>query len=226
MLNSIPKTAAAAPFAENMADNQSLLLIFTRNPEPGKCKTRLAATVGDRAALQIYLHLLEHTADITRNLEVVKTVYYSEDIWANDLWDNTVYHKKLQQGDDLGARMKNAFREGFALGYRKIVVIGSDLYDLSEEDLKTAFEMLTSHDFVLGPAKDGGYYLLGMKEPFPELFHGIAWGTATVLADSISRLSNKKVALLDVRNDVDVYDDISGVTVFSDYIKHVKNNAQ
>ncbi len=220
MLKPTPDTAAAATPSEDSTDTRSLLLIFTRNPELGKCKTRLAATVGDEAALQIYIHLLDHTAEITRNLKVVKTVYYSEDIWPNDLWDNTVYHKKLQHGADLGARMENAFREGFAIGYKRIVVIGSDLYDLSEEDLNQAFELLTTHDVVLGPASDGGYYLLGMTEPYPELFLEIDWGGPTVFADTLSRLSNKKTALLETRNDIDVYDDIRGLAVFSDYLKH------
>jgi len=97
----------------HLVNSKNLLLIFTRNPELGKCKTRLAAKVGDDAALEIYKFLLNHTAGITKNLYATKAVYYSEEIWENDIWDPTVFDKKLQEGADLGERMANAFKDGF-----------------------------------------------------------------------------------------------------------------
>ena len=108
--------------------SKNLLLIFTRNPELGKCKTRLAKTIGDEKALEIYKFLLNHTVTITKALKVVKQVYYSETIWENDIWDNEIYQKKIQNGSDLGIRMKNAFKNGFDDGFEKIIVIGSDMY--------------------------------------------------------------------------------------------------
>ncbi|MGB5270900.1 MAG: glycosyltransferase, partial [Eudoraea sp.] len=89
-----------------------LLLIFTRNPKLGKCKKRLAAVIGDQAALDIYMILLQHTAEITKDLNCSKEVYYSEEIPENDLWDKDNYAKQLQEGNDLGERMYNGFKSG------------------------------------------------------------------------------------------------------------------
>jgi len=201
---------------------KKLLLIFTRNPELGKCKTRLAATVGDQNALDIYKFLLQHTTTISDKLNVIKQVWYSEEIWKNDIWDNSVFDKKLQVGADLGVRMANAFTEGFAAGFEKICVIGSDLYDLEQHDLESAFDALKDNDYVIGGAADGGYYLLGMKKFNPSLFENKSWGTKTVLEATLSDLKNEKVHLLEVRNDIDVYDDIAGNAAFEPFLKHSK----
>ena len=89
---------------------KNALIIFTRNPELGKCKTRLAATIGDEAALKIYTFLVEHTATITKNVNADKFVYYSERVHTNDIWDETTFQKKMQRGTDLGLRMEQAFQ--------------------------------------------------------------------------------------------------------------------
>lgn len=204
-----------------LATSKNLLLIFTRNPELGKGKRRLAATVGDQTALDIYNFLLEHTVKITSKLYAEKIVYYSEEIWENDIWDNAVYDKKLQLGMDLGARMLNAFQDGFSRGYEKIIIIGSDMYDLSQADLEEAFRFLSKNDFVVGPAEDGGYYLLGMKSLKPELFTNKDWGTDSVLADTLADLQNEKKVLLETRNDVDYYEDIKDIPAFAPFLKHI-----
>lgn len=195
-----------------------LLLIFTRNPELGKCKTRLAASIGDKAALEVYLQLLKHTESITRNLQCTKEVYFSEDPERDDLWDEKLFSKKLQQGQDLGERMGNAFKTGFKNAYQKIIIIGSDIYDLDTATLQEAFEKLENHDYVLGPAKDGGYYLIGMKRLNESLFINKAWGTSSVLKNTLKDISNDKVFLLSERNDIDVYEDLKGVEVFKPYL--------
>ncbi|MDP5229795.1 MAG: TIGR04282 family arsenosugar biosynthesis glycosyltransferase [Cellulophaga sp.] len=199
---------------------KNLLLIFTRNPELGKCKTRLAATVGDQTALDIYNFLLNHTVQITKNLDVIKAVYYSETIWEKDIWDATIYQKKLQSSGDLGTKMANAFKDGFEAGFEKIMIIGSDMYDLSESDIKNAFSELTNADVVIGPAEDGGYYLLGMKTLEVSLFKDKKWGTETVLQDTLNDLKDKKTTLLDLRNDVDFYEDIATVKAFEPFLKN------
>ncbi|WP_165748209.1 TIGR04282 family arsenosugar biosynthesis glycosyltransferase [Cellulophaga sp. Z1A5H] len=198
---------------------ENLLLIFTRNPELGKCKTRLAASVGDQKALEIYKFLLNHTAEITQNLKVKKHVYYSETIWKSDIWNNETYEKRLQEGISLGLRMENAFKVGFKQGYKKIIVIGSDMYDLSQADLENAFNLLDSSDFVVGPAEDGGYYLLGMKTVEHSVFTDKAWGTPTVLKDTLKNLEHKKVTLLETRNDVDILEDINEHPAFNALLK-------
>ncbi len=200
----------------------NLLLIFTRNPELGKCKTRLAAKVGDEAALEIYKFLLEHTVSMTKDVAADKQVYYSQEVWENDIWDNKIFKKSLQAGDDLGQRMRSAFQDGFNAGYKKIIIIGSDMYDLDQETLELAFEQLEEHEFVLGPAIDGGYYLLGMKSLAPALFENKTWGTSTVLSDTLGDLGEHKVHLLPKKNDVDHYEDIKDIEVFQPFLKHMK----
>jgi hypothetical protein len=203
-----------------MNHRKDLLIIFTRNPELGKCKTRLAATVGDGIALNIYKFLLDHTKNITQGLNFSKWVCYSDDIWENDIWDKSVYEKKVQSGNDLGERMYNAFKEGFNAGYKRIIIIGSDMYDLNENDLLEAFQLLDQHDYVIGPAIDGGYYLLGMKVLSPNLFKDKTWGTDTVLKATLEDLKNKNYSLLAPKNDIDYFEDIKDIEIFRTFLKN------
>lgn len=204
--------------------SKNLLLIFTRNPELGKCKTRLAAAIGDTPALAIYNFLLEHTATITKNIQATKIVYYSETIWEKDIWDCQIFQKKIQRGTDLGIRMKNAFNEGFEAGFEKIIVMGSDMFDLTPNDLSQAFSELNNADVVIGPATDGGYYLLGMKTLEEEVFNNKQWGTDSVLEDTLNDLKSKKIVLLAAKNDVDVYEDIKNIAAFEPFLKNTIND--
>jgi rSAM/selenodomain-associated transferase 1 len=199
--------------------SQNLLIIFTRNIQLGKCKTRLAKTVGAEIALKIYTFLVDHTVAISKGLPIHKWVFYSEQLEVGDRFDDRVFEKHGQDGFDLGERMLNAFSIGFAKGFEKIVIIGSDIYDLREDDLKLAFEALENSDYVLGPAKDGGYYLLGMKALNRRLFDRMPWGTDKVLEKTLCALEDQNVTLLDTRNDVDVYEDIEGEEVFEKFLK-------
>ncbi|MCK5441855.1 MAG: TIGR04282 family arsenosugar biosynthesis glycosyltransferase [Maribacter sp.] len=201
--------------------SENLLLIFTRNPVLGKCKTRLAATIGDRTALNIYKFLIVHTQELTKNVSAHKRVYYSEEIWNNDVWDNTIFDKRLQEGIDLGERMANAFLKGFEDGFKNIIIIGSDMYDLSKSDLDEAFLLLQKNDFVLGPAEDGGYYLLGMRNFKKTLFQNKDWGKENVFKNTMDDLKKDKVHLLKTKNDIDVYDDIKNVDAFKPYLKNL-----
>ncbi|MEL6483558.1 MAG: TIGR04282 family arsenosugar biosynthesis glycosyltransferase, partial [Bacteroidota bacterium] len=185
--------------------SKRLLLIFTRNPQLGKCKTRLAATIGDQAALDVYVFLLEHTRSITASLDASKQVYYSEEIANDDLWSLNTFEKKQQVGEDLGQRMQNAFAEGFTEGYEHILIIGSDMYDLSTKDLEAAFDALETNEVVLGPAEDGGYYALGLSRMHQALFENKQWGTTSVLKDSLADLKDTTYFLLEEKNDVDYY---------------------
>ncbi|GHA42927.1 hypothetical protein GCM10007103_25110 [Salinimicrobium marinum] len=201
-----------------MPENKNLLLIFTRNPEPGKVKKRLASSIGDEPALEIYKFLLKHTSEITKDLPVHKEVYYSERIEKEDLWNET-YGEKLQKGEDLGERMKNAFQNGFESGYRNIIIIGSDLFEITKDDLEEAFNALENSDYVIGPAKDGGYYLLGMKTLNLKLFKNKSWSTASVFEDTIKDINSKHITILEKRNDIDVFEDIRDVPVFQQFLK-------
>lgn len=199
--------------------NNNLLIIFTRNPELGKVKTRLSATIGNEAALNIYKFLLQHTLSITKNLKVEKQVHYSVKVRDNDIWDKTIYRKKQQSGKDLGERMEYAIQKGFEDGFKNIILIGSDLYDISEIDLEAAFNALKNHNFVLGPAEDGGYYLIGMNRMNPALFKHKKWGSDSVLKETLSDLKNETYQLLALRNDIDVFEDIRDINVFQQFLK-------
>ena len=188
--------------------HKNLIITFTRNPELGKVKTRLAKTIGETSALAIYIKLLEHTESVLRNIDSDKAVYYSVKIRENDLWDSNRYQKHQQFGDDLGIRMQNAFKAGFDAGYNKIVIVGSDLHDLQPKHITQAFEVLDTNDVTIGPAEDGGYYLLGMKTLHKDVFENKNWGTETVFDDTIKNLKNESVFLLEQLNDVDTYEDI------------------
>ena len=187
---------------------KNLIITFTRNPELGKVKTRLAKTIGNPSALTIYKKLLKHTESVLRPLTCDKAVYYSVKIRENDIWDSNIYQKHQQNGKDLGERMANAFKNGFKNEYQKIIIVGSDLYDLKTEHINQAFEALKNNDVVLGPAEDGGYYLLGMKQFYPKLFQNKNWGTSSVLKETLYNLEQENVFLLDTLNDIDVYSDI------------------
>lgn len=215
------KNESATVNYHNIA-SKNLLLIFTRNPELGKCKTRLAATVGNESALEIYKFLLNHTADLTNEVNAAKQVWYSEEIWEDDIWDNAVFDKRLQRGVDLGVRMANAFQAGFASGFERIIVIGSDMYDLSKTDIENAFAILEDKDFVLGPAEDGGYYLFGMTTFKASVFKNKTWGTSSVLQDTMNDLQDENIQLLEIRNDVDLYEDIATTDAFQPFLKHIK----
>lgn len=205
----------------NLANSKNLLLIFTRNPVLGQCKTRLAATVGDKVALDIYRFLLNHTFAITNELQVHKQVYYSNEIWKDDIWDSRIFDKRLQQGSDLGERMSNAFRNGFEDGFENIIIIGSDIYELATKDLLEGFAALEQNEFVIGPAEDGGYYLLGMKAYNETVFKNKIWGKEEVFQTTMDDLKNEKVYLLKSKNDIDLYDDVKHIEAFQPYLKNI-----
>ena len=198
--------------------SKNRLIIFTRNPELGKVKTRLAASIGDKKALKIYTFLLNKTKEVTLNLPCNKVVYYSVKIRQNDLWSANFYEKEPQKGNDLGERMENAFKDAFAKGYEKVLIIGSDLYDLTPKHIHEAFETLKNNDVVIGPAKDGGYYLLGMKTLQTTIFKNKKWGTATVRKETLKDLQNASIHVLEELNDIDVYEDLKENDLLVDLI--------
>jgi rSAM/selenodomain-associated transferase 1 len=189
---------------------KSLLIIFYRNPKIGKVKTRLAATVGNEKALEIFRTLSMHTKKISENLLCDKIVFYTDSIDLMDMWPNATYLKSLQQGNDLGERMNNAFAAGFDSQYNSICIIGTDCYELTEDILKQAFNALESSDAVIGPARDGGYYLLGMNKPYTEVFRNKDWSTETVFKETIRDFDSLglKYAKLQMLRDIDIEDDL------------------
>ncbi len=193
-----------------MNSGKRLLIIFYRNPELGKVKSRLAVTIGEERALALYLLMAAHARKISLSVPVDRVVYYSAFIDREDNWPNESFKKQLQRGEDLGEKMKQAFEENINSGYESICIIGTDCLELTEDILMKAFEALKYNDTVIGPAADGGYYLLGMKKSIPEVFSNKMWSTSSVCQDTISDLKRLQCSyhVLPTLHDVDYESDL------------------
>lgn len=191
-----------------MMDNA--LIIFIKNPVKGKVKTRLAITIGDDMALAIYQKLLKHTLNIVEHIAADKFIFFSDAIDESIGYSNTPVHKVVQSGNDLGEKMKSAFVQLFKTGYKRITIIGTDCPGITANILEGAFSKLNNSDVVIGPANDGGYYLLGIKEMYNYLFEKIAWSTSAVLHSTIERCktNNLSYCLLTALSDVDEEEDL------------------
>ncbi len=186
----------------------SALIIFIRNPELGKVKTRLAKSVGAEKALEIYKALLQHTRETVLQLDVNRLLFYVEEVNHKDKWSDEKFIKIVQEGDGLGDRMHNAFVTALQQ-YDKVVIVGSDIPQINPQILEEAFEKLDTKDFVIGPAMDGGYYLLGMKSPTPELFFDMEWSTPDVFNQTVDRIqkSGKSWHEVATLSDIDYVED-------------------
>ncbi|HLO55549.1 MAG TPA: TIGR04282 family arsenosugar biosynthesis glycosyltransferase [Saprospiraceae bacterium] len=185
------------------------IIIFIKNPVLGKVKTRLATTLGDQKALEIYQRLLDVTRKTVTKVNAKYHLFYSDVIDMDDDWDIQDFDKYLQQGNDLGERMSAAFRNIFSQNdgsvLQKVVIIGSDCSALTPDILEMAFTILGDSDVVVGPTFDGGYYLLGMKEYQPALFENITWSTDAVYQETNdkARLLQLNIADLPTLSDID-----------------------
>lgn len=187
----------------------SLLMVFVKNLIPGTVKTRLADEIGMDAAMDVYMELVKYTNEVADKITTDKTIYYSEYVEIEDIWDTEKYSLKVQKGDNLGERMLNAFDEAFD-SYNKVVIIGSDCFDITPKIIAIAFESLEDFDVVVGPAKDGGYYLLGMKEHQPQLFEGKTYSNDNVLKELLEEAEklNLSVHKLEELYDIDTMQDL------------------
>lgn len=195
---------------KNKASNtENLLIIFVKNPVIGKVKTRLAKSIGFENALNVYQYLVKRIQLVSKDIKVDKLVLYSDVIPNEDGFSDEIYKKGLQEGIDIGQKMNLAFENAFKDGYKNVVLIGSDIINLSEDLLITAFDLLQNNDLVFGPAHDGGYYLIGMTEKHPDLFVGIPWSTANVLKETLKKCEqeNLETQHLKTLSDFDVIDD-------------------
>jgi rSAM/selenodomain-associated transferase 1 len=186
---------------------KQLLIVFVKNIKLGKVKTRLAKSIGDEAALEIYKKLITITEKATNNLIADKHIFYSDFI-DDAQWSNT--NKFIQKGNDIGERMSNAFKNGFDLGYEHIILIGSDLPDISKSIIQQGFSALNSTPFVFGQAEDGGYYLVGMAKYHSQIFKDKPWSQPNLLTETLLELDKNRQSytLLKTLNDIDTYEDL------------------
>ena len=191
-------------------NSNALLMVFMKNPIAGKVKTRLAIDIGKEEALNIYLRLIEYTQFVTSKIQTCdKAIYYSSSVEEHDQWNSDTYNKYQQKGKGLGEKLSNAFADAFNQGYEKVIAIGTDSFEITGNIIDKAFRSLQDSEIVIGPAKDGGYYLIGMNEHKPEIFNGIEWGTDKVLSATLSiiRSINYRHAILKELSDIDTMED-------------------
>jgi len=200
--------------------SKTLLIVFVKNIKLGKVKTRLAKTIGDEGAFQVYKHLVEITENVTNQIDSDKRIYFS-DVVIDTKWQKTP--KFIQKGAGLGEKMQNSFEKGFNDGFEKIILIGSDLPDLSAEIIEQGFDALENNDVVFGPAEDGGYYLVGMKNPQFSVFQNKKWSTKGLLENTLSELNeqNIKTGLLQTLNDIDTLEDLKSSKIYNDEKFHL-----
>lgn len=195
---------------------KQLLIIFTKTPKLGNGKSRLAETIGEENAFVIFNELVKHTERITTKINCDKWVCYAENTPDNSFFDESIYQKHLQEGTDLGERMRNVFVKATDQGYQQVILIGSDCYELSQSEIEKGFKILNHSDFVFGPAKDGGYYLIGTRTTFTKVFDNKTWSTSTVLYEALrdvegADLSHGELATL---SDVDYEEDLGELRKF------------
>lgn len=183
------------------------LLIFAKYPEPGKVKTRLARTVGPVEAARLYRGMVETVVKKTTpvNGEYHQIMYFDPPERVREFKQWVPLQMKKQCPGELGHRMLDAFQTSLANGSGQAILIGTDCIEIDRTLLCDAFQQLETADLVLGPAKDGGYYLIGMKATHPILFEGISWSTAKVLQETLHKAKEAglKVALLPLLADID-----------------------
>lgn len=194
--------------------NKNLVIIFVKNIILGKVKSRLAKTIGDVGAFKIYSELVDITEKATSKITTNKHIYFSDVIISSKWKDDK---KFVQEGKDLGIKMQHAFQNGFDKSYENIILIGSDLPDISKEIIASGFDSLQNNDVVFGPAEDGGYYLIGMSKMNTSIFENKPWSKSELLTVTLDQLKEQQqsVSLIETLNDIDTFEDL----IASDFYK-------
>lgn len=191
-----------------MQSKKKGLIIFQKNLELGKVKTRLAKSVGDDEALKIYKLLLDHTHHQIQDLNAQILLYFSS-FKEEDHYFDERYLSYIQSVGNLGDKMKSAFKDQFESGFEKLIIIGTDCPDINSKFIEDAFDKLEKSEVVIGPSEDGGYYLLGMSTFISEIFNDIPWSSEKVFSETTEFLTGKKIefSLLPLLSDVDYIED-------------------
>jgi len=188
------------------------LIVFAKEPTRGRVKTRLTPYLSERRCLQLYKELLQDTVNVARKIQCSRKIVAYDALDSKTPFLKTIasdFELYRQRGKDLGAKMSDAFT-AFIKNGAKVVIIGSDLPRLPPRYINRAFRELSKNDVVLGPAYDGGYYLIGLKQPCAKMFEGIHWSSGSVFDDTLkkARRFKKKAAILDFWYDIDTPEDL------------------
>lgn len=197
--------------------NSNALIIMAKSPRKGDVKTRLAGHMPEGERLGLYVSLLKTTIEKLKEIPGVDTLisyYPPEEAGYFSVFGLGAFP---QSGGDIGERMYNALGKVLEQGYEKAVLVGVDIPGLSPSIVLRAFELLRKSDLVFGPARDGGYYLVGLKEPVREIFEGIPWSTATTLKDTLKKASalGYSAALTETLSDIDTVEDLKRTGLLS-----------
>jgi uncharacterized protein len=186
------------------------LIIFVKNPVLGEVKPKLSESLGKEKALHIHTNLINNIAETFANVEVDKFVFYSSLIPEEPKFNSNEYKLRVQEGNNLGERMSQAFNYCFQKKYKHIVFIGTDCPDLEVKDINQSFKLLLTKDVIIGPSSKGGYYLLGLNAPLNALFEDMPWHTDSVFKKTyLEALSHhKKIALLEEKTDIEDLSDL------------------
>jgi rSAM/selenodomain-associated transferase 1 len=191
--------------------NKDAIIIFAKAPLKEHAKTRLAGHLTDEERLNFYESLLKGTVNKLTGLEGIDTLICYWPVDANNYFMQFGLKMYPQSDGDIGIRMFNALKKIFDIGYKKAVLVGVDVPEISSETTLTAFKMLDKKDIVFGPALDGGYYMIGMKRPLLEIFEGIDWSTEATLRQSMEKASEQSysLAFTETLLDIDTPDDLN-----------------
>jgi len=207
-------------------EKDTAIIVFTKFPVEGKVKTRLAKNMGNKFAVSFYRVCAEHT--FKELIKVKETgselfLFCSEENEIEQVmnWAGNNFNYYSQQGNDLGLKMYNAFETVFKKGYKKVIIVGTDAPDVSMNLVQSVISVLDNYSVVIGPANDGGYYLLGFKSKLIDLFSGIEWSTDSVFNSTIEKLNNSKTHyfVVDELTDIDTLEDLQN------WLKHYKGDA-
>lgn len=186
------------------------ICVFARLPELGKVKSRLAKSCGEKKALEIYQKMFSHVASTVESSRFHSVFYLAGE--SESLFEefSDTYESKKQVDGDLGRKLKAATQEQCAEGNGSIAIIGTDCIDLSQDDFSAVESYLDDVEVVLGPAQDGGYYLIAMNRPYTCLFENIDWGSARVFEQTMTILHEQNISyrLLSEKNDLDYWEDL------------------
>ena len=192
------------------------LIIFSRYPEPGKTKTRMIPALGATGAAELQRQMTEHTLNNAQQLLssrdfTIEVHFTGGSQQLMTAWLGQNLHYISQVSGDLGQKMRSAFARAFNMGNQRVLIIGIDCPGINQVILNEAFNSLQNHDLVLGVAEDGGYYLIGLNRPIPQLFHNITWGTDQVLSQTknIAQQIKLDIHYLTTLSDVDRPEDLA-----------------
>jgi rSAM/selenodomain-associated transferase 1 len=193
--------------------SENALLVFLKYPTPGAVKTRLGPELTPEQAADFYRALAEDVLQINSRSTRYQTIVCFAPAGAHEQvrsWLGREVALQEQCGDDLGARQFDALRRALQGGFRKAVLIGTDCPTITPADVEAAFDALEESDVVIGPAEDGGYYLIGSRRPLRSIFEGISWSTEKVLGETTARIEKAGLGLrlLGAKSDIDSYEDL------------------